>query len=76
MEAGTFFYSGVTSPYISHCAFLAHQAGGLALVIVQVRTVQGQLAAGVKGRDMGATVSDDYLSIGYNFNGVKPLVVL
>jgi hypothetical protein len=76
MDPQTYFYSGVTSPYITHCAFLAHDKTGLKLAVVQVRDNEGSFTPGITLRDMGATVSDDYLPIGYNFAGVKPLLAI
>lgn len=76
MPEDTYFYSGVTSPYISHCAFIAHHESGPKLVVVGLRDSEGAFSAGVKVRDLGATTSNDYLSIGYNFSGAKPAAVI
>lgn len=76
MNAETYFYSGATSPYITHCAFLAQDGKGLKLALVQLRDNEGSFVSTIKLRDMGATVSDDYLPIGYNFSGVKPLLII
>lgn len=76
MNGETYFYSGVTSPYATHCAFLAQDKSGLKLVVVQLRNTQGAFSSGVIVRDMGASVSDDYLAVGYNFAAVKPLFAI
>lgn len=73
MEQSTYFYSGASSPYINHCAFVALGDNGLKLIILKVREANGALSNKVIARDMGATVSSDYLSIGYNFSGATPL---
>ncbi len=67
MDPSTFFYSGVSSPYINHCAFVVLAENGIKLVVLKVRESNGALSNKVIARDMGATVSSDYLSIGYNF---------
>lgn len=77
MDPKTFFYSPVTSPYITQCAFLSRlPGGGLALTIVGIRDEEGKFRAGVKTRDFGATISSDYLPVGYNFEGVKPSFII
>lgn len=37
MNGETYFYAGVTSPYATHCAFLAQDKSGLKFVVVQLR---------------------------------------
>lgn len=76
MSNETFFFSGVTSPYITHCAFIAHHKSGLRLVVVAIRDKDGSLVEGVKAKDLGAMASTDYIPIGYNLSGVKPLIAL
>lgn len=76
MPENTYFYSGVTSPYLTHCAFIAHHESGPRLVVVNLRDSEGAFTACVKVRDLGATTSNDYLSIGYNFSGVKPSAII
>jgi hypothetical protein len=76
MDAQTYFYSGATSPYATHCAFLAQDKAGLKLAVVQLRDSEGSFAPGIVLRDMGAMISDDYLPIGYNFAGVRPLFTI
>jgi hypothetical protein len=76
MNPETYFYSGVTSPYATHSAFLAQDKTGLKLAVVQLKDSQGAFSAGIIVRDMGATVSDDYLAVGYNFAGAKPLFAI
>ena len=73
MDKETYFYSAITSPYATHCAFLALSKTGLKLAVVQLRDNLGQFITGITLRDMGAMISDDYLPIGYNFSGLKPL---
>lgn len=76
MNPETYFYSGTTSPYTTHSAFLAQDKKGLKLVVVELRNSQGVFSTGIIVRDMGATVSDDYLAVGYNFAGVRPLFAI
>jgi hypothetical protein len=75
MNSETYFYSSVTSPYISHCAFVVAHKTGPKLVVVQLRK-EGVFCDGIQSKDLGATVSNDYLPIGYNFLGVKPLITI
>lgn len=77
MDHNTFFYSLVTSPNIAQAAFIAKLTrGGVALTIVNLRNAGGEFAHGVKTCDFGATISNDYLPIGYNFDGVTPLLII
>ncbi len=76
MSSKTFFFSGVTSPYITHCALVAHTKSGLRFVVVALRAKDGSLIKGVTAKDLGATASNDYIPIGYNLSGVKPLIAI
>ena len=49
---------------------------GLQLVALKIREPNGALSNKITVRDMGATVSNDYLSIGYNFSGASPLFTI
>ena len=46
------------------------------LVFVKVREQNGELAQGVTMRDMGSTISADYLNMGYRFDGIVPLFAI
>lgn len=43
---------------------------------MEIRNREGGFSEGVKVKDFGATTSNDYISVGYNFSGVKPIVAL
>jgi hypothetical protein len=76
MQKDTFFYSGPSSPYITHAIFWISHNETSKLAIVEVRNKEGNFGAGVKVKDFGGTISHDYLSVGYNFNGVKPIALI
>lgn len=76
MDINSYFYSLVTSPYITHAAFLAKVKGKSVLIVVNLRDNNGEFSKGVKVFDFGATISSDYLPIGYNFSNLKPLVIV
>lgn len=68
-----YFYSKVTSLHIDYAVFIAERQGKQYLCLVEVRKADKSFASGVKARDFGATVSMDYLLVGYNFNNAVPL---
>ena len=72
MDKHTYFHSAVTSPYITHAAFLCNIRDGKSLAIVRVREDNGEFVKDIKVRDLGELISKDYLVVGYNFNGIKP----
>jgi hypothetical protein len=76
MDKQTYFYSSVTSPYITHAAFIVKSEAGVSLAIVEVRNKSGHFNSYVETKDFGGTISQDYLPIGYNFSNVKPIIVL
>ena len=76
MNEKVYFYSLVTSPYITHAAFISKHKNGHALTVFTVRDDSGAFVEGIKIHDFGATISSDYLPIGYNFSGVKPSLVV
>lgn len=76
MDQQTYFYSSVTSPYITHAAFIIKHNTGVSLAIVETRNKNGNFNNLVKTKDFGGTISQDYLPIGYNFLGAKPLIIL
>jgi len=73
MEEGVFFYSLITSPYLTHAAFIVQTKEGKALAIVTIRNQEGEFVSGVRVRDLGGVISKDYIPVGYNFGGVKPI---
>ena len=77
MDKGTYFYSLVTSPYITHAAFFAKNHNSQkVLVIVQIRDKKGEFVSGVSYCDLGGLISKDYLPIAYNFSNTKALFVI
>ena len=46
------------------------------LVFVKLRDEQGDLLKEVNVKDFGERISSEYLQIGYNFNKVKPFLVI
>jgi hypothetical protein len=76
MKANCYFYSFSTSPYINICCFEVKKDGKKVYVYVSIRRENGEVCDGVEIRDMGATISTDYISVGYRFDNVKPLLVV
>lgn len=67
------FYSKVTTLHIDYATFIAERQGKTYLCLVEVRNADKSFSNGVRVKDFGATVSLDYLLVGYNFNNAVPL---
>lgn len=76
MREGDYFYSNPTSLNIHICSFIIHDKKRSNIVMVKLRNANGSFCEGVKVRDMGATISPDYLNVGYRFVGVKPIAII
>ena len=77
MNKDTYFYSLVTSPYITHAAFLSKNTDDKkVLTIVEIRDKSGEFSTNIKYRDFGGLISKDYLPIAYNFSNSKPLFII
>lgn len=73
MQTDTFFYSLNSNPYLSHALILAKKNDQTILALVNIRDQEGKLCQGVNYFDFGATISPDYITVGLNFNKIKPL---
>lgn len=51
---------------------MSYQNGVPVLTIVALRDENGEFCKGVNVVDFGATISSDYLPVGYHLSGVKP----
>ena len=76
MPAGIVFYSAVSSPYLTHAAFISEAKTGKCLTIVRIRDEKGEFSEKVQVKDLGDLISKDYLPVGYNFAGIKPLFII
>ena len=77
MDKDTYYYSLVTSPYITHAAFFAQNRNSQkVLVIVEIRDKKGEFVSGINYCDLGGLISKDYLPIAYNFSNTKALFVI
>jgi len=75
MNELTYFYSPSSSPYITHAAFIVKHEKSFMLAIVEVRNEDGSWK-NIKVKDFGGTISQDYLPVGFNFAGAKPIAVV
>ena len=75
MGKDTYFYGPTSTPYITHAALLVEKEGKPHLAVVGVRK-RGEYAEGVRVKDLGATISLDYLVVAYNFSGATPIALV
>lgn len=76
MNENNFFFDKHVSLYYHSACFIGQISQERAIIFVRIRNQQGDLEKQVTVKDFGERISPDYLQIGYNFNNVRPFLVV